>query len=116
MGFLSKFSIFFNIFNIEKKSIKVIKSNGVFGQILNINNELKIILIKLPSGFFCFFNFFSFCCLGRNSNLKAKFISIGKAGYMKFFGKKPVVRGVAKNPVDHPHGGRTKTNKTEVSP
>lgn len=29
---------------------------------------------------------------------------------------RPVVRGVAKNPVDHPHGGRTKTNSPEVTP
>jgi len=30
-------------------------------------------------------------------------------------GIKPKVRGVARNPVDHPHGGRTKTNQPEVS-
>ena len=40
----------------------------------------------------------------------------GKAGSLRYRGLKPKVRGVAMNPVDHPHGGRTKTNKPEVSP
>jgi len=35
---------------------------------------------------------------------------------LKNRGLKSKVRGVAMNPVDHPHGGRTKTNKPEVSP
>ena len=39
----------------------------------------------------------------------------GKAGTRVLFGSKPKVRGVARNPVDHPHGGRTKTNQPEVS-
>jgi large subunit ribosomal protein L2 len=38
------------------------------------------------------------------------------ANNLKFKGKKPKNRGVARNPVDHPHGGRTKTNSPEVSP
>ena len=42
--------------------------------------------------------------------------NFGKAGNLKIVGRKPKVRGVAKNPVDSPHGGRTKTNKPEVSP
>jgi len=40
---------------------------------------------------------------------------LGKAGINFILGKKPKVRGVARNPVDHPHGGRTKTNQPEVS-
>ena len=34
---------------------------------------------------------------------------------MKNIGKRMITRGVAMNPVDHPHGGRTKTSKPEVS-
>lgn len=56
------------------------------------------------------------CLVGRNSNINKKYEVFGKASTSYFFGKKIVVRGVAKNPVDHPHGGRTKTNKPEVSP
>jgi len=53
--------------------------------------------------------------LGRNSNPDSRFNRIGKAGTMYNAGIKPKVRGVARNPVDHPHGGRTKTNQPEVS-
>lgn len=44
-----------------------------------------------------------------------RFLIPGKAGFLKIVGKKSKVRGVARNPVDHPHGGRTKTNQPEVS-
>jgi large subunit ribosomal protein L2 len=54
--------------------------------------------------------------LGRNSNYLNKYSVIGSAKWLSFFKKRPTVRGVAKNPVDHPHGGRTKTNNPEVSP
>lgn len=53
--------------------------------------------------------------LGRNSKQDHRFNILGKAGTNIVFGIKPKVRGVARNPVDHPHGGRTKTNQPEVS-
>jgi large subunit ribosomal protein L2 len=40
----------------------------------------------------------------------------GKAGYWRSFGLKSIVRGVAMNPVDHPHGGRTKAVKYPRTP
>ena len=40
----------------------------------------------------------------------------GKAGISNLLGIKPSVRGVAKNPVDHPNGGRTKSCSPERSP
>jgi len=54
--------------------------------------------------------------LGRNSNILPKGILVGKAGVNIIRGFRPSVRGVAKNPVDHPHGGRTKTNAPERTP
>jgi large subunit ribosomal protein L2 len=39
-----------------------------------------------------------------------------KSGYWRSFGCKPIVRGVAMNPVDHPHGGRTSTIKYPRTP
>ena len=54
--------------------------------------------------------------LGRNSNLHHKREVTGKAGTKRHQGIRPTVRGVAMNPVDHPHGGRTKTVQPEVSP
>lgn len=61
-----------------------------------------------------YFSFFCFLTIGRN-NLNFLILKKKKAGYNINLGKKQIVRGVARNPVDHPHGGRTKTNKPEVS-
>jgi large subunit ribosomal protein L2 len=57
--------------------------------------------------------------LGRITYELKKFVKLKKASDSLFFGFKPVVRGVAKNPVDHPHGGgeaRTTAGQPSVSP
>jgi large subunit ribosomal protein L2 len=43
-------------------------------------------------------------------------IIIGKAGKMRYRGIRPSVRGIAMNPVDHPHGGRTNGGRPSVTP
>jgi large subunit ribosomal protein L2 len=47
--------------------------------------------------------------------MQKKYVN-GKAGFWRSFGHKPIVRGVAMNPVDHPHGGRTKAIKHQRTP
>jgi len=57
--------------------------------------------------------------IGTVSNADQKNIQIGKAGRNRWKGKRPMVRGVAKNPVDHPHGGgegKTSGGRNPVSP
>ncbi len=57
--------------------------------------------------------------IGSVSNPNQKNIQIGKAGRNRWKGKRPMVRGVAKNPVDHPHGGgegKTSGGRNPVSP
>jgi large subunit ribosomal protein L2 len=39
-----------------------------------------------------------------------------KSGFWRTFGIKPIVRGVARNPIDHPHGGRTKAIRYPRTP
>lgn len=73
-------------------------------------------ILNLPTGVKKHFSGNSKAVLGRNSNFLNKFICIGKAGINRNKGYKSSVRGVAMNPVDHPHGGRTKTNQPEMSP
>ena len=107
--------IFFDLGKYGTKN-KYIKSSGTFSQVLQINKELGLILIKLPSGKKKYITFDYLCTLGRNANIFKKFLIVGKAGINRNMGKNVTVRGVAMNPVDHPHGGRTKTNKPEVSP
>lgn len=92
------------------------RAAGVFCQILNILDELSLVLIQLPSKKKMYLSSSALCNIGRSSNVFKKYNVLGSASYHILYGRKPVVRGVAKNPVDHPHGGRTKTNKPEVSP
>ena len=57
--------------------------------------------------------------LGEASNEEHNLRSIGKAGAMRWRGVRPTVRGVAMNPIDHPHGGgegRTAAGQDPVSP
>jgi len=57
--------------------------------------------------------------VGAVSNPDKKNINLGKAGRTRWLGKRPTVRGVAMNPVDHPHGGgegRTSGGRHPVSP
>ena len=110
------YSIVSNVYNILNKKSIYAKSNGSYAQILESKNSFNIVLLKLPSGIKKFLFSTSICILGRNSNINQKYITFGKASFFKILGKNPSVRGVAKNPVDHPHGGRTKTVKPEVSP
>lgn len=93
-----------------------VKSSGTFGIKLKAKKTVKLILIKLPSGFVYFFNKTTKCFIGKNHNfLVNKFVE-GKWGF-SLHKKKPInVRGVAMNPVDHPNGGRTKAKQPEKSP
>jgi len=63
------------------------------------------VVIKLSSGWQISVSDFSMGVYGVNSNVSHKFINIRKAGKHRALGVKPTVRGVIKNPCDHPHGG-----------
>ena len=59
------------------------------------------------------------CTIGAVSNQDKQNINLGKAGRNRWLGKRPTVRGVAMNPVDHPHGGgegRTSGGRHPVTP
>jgi len=58
-------------------------------------------------------------CIGEVSNSEHGLKKLGKAGKSRHLGRRPTVRGVAMNPVDHPHGGgegRTSGGRHPVSP
>ena len=111
--FLVKFNLCSSIFikNIKKYAT----ANGTFCQVLDNFMEFNLVKILLPSKNCKIISGWNFVFLGRNSLIDNKFNFIGKAGVNRLLGFKPKVRGVARNPVDHPHGGRTKTNQPEVS-
>jgi len=107
--------IFCDIGKFSNKNIFV-KANGTYAQLILLNFDLNLGLVYLPSGEKKYLPLNYMCTLGRNNNIFSKFLVKGSAGSNYAIGRKPNVRGVAMNPVDHPHGGRTKTNKPEVSP
>jgi len=75
-----------------------------------------LIFIKLPTSKLIILTEFCLVTLGKSSNKFHYKTVVGKAGLNRKKGIRPTVRGVAMNPVDHPHGGRTKTNSPEVTP
>lgn len=73
-------------------------------------------VIKLPSGVKKVFSIYSLASLGQVFTNDKKLLKNNKAGYYSNLGHKPKVRGVAMNPVDHPHGGRTKAIRYPRTP
>ena len=98
------------------KGIQYIRSSGTFTKIIKINYKFNTALVILPSGVKKFFSIFSIGFLGNNNLSEKKNFKNNKAGFNKNAGRKSIVRGVAKNPIDHPHGGRTKAIKYPRTP
>ena len=62
-------------------------------------------LLKLPSGELRLVPGVCRATVGQVGNIDQANLSLGKAGRARWLGRRPKVRGVAMNPVDHPHGG-----------
>lgn len=95
---------------------KIASSAGTYCTTVLNDYEFGLITISLPSGSIKILKNNFVCTIGRVGYEKLKIHLMGKAGNSFHIGKRPTVRGVAMNPVDHPHGGRTKTNSPEKSP
>ncbi|UCE04773.1 MAG: 50S ribosomal protein L2 [bacterium] len=94
------------IHNIEMKIGKggqIARSAGSYAQL--VAKEGKYAQIKLPSGEVRMLLLDCRATLGQVSNVEHENISHGKAGKMRWLGRRPRVRGVAMNPIDHPMGG-----------
>lgn len=73
--------------------------------------------VKLPSKRQLWIKSSELCVVGQNANSRVKFVRQVKAGSLPCLGRRPRVRGVAMNPVDHPHGGgQGKTSGHGYSP
>jgi len=93
------------------------RAAGTYAQL--VAKEGKYALLRMPSGEVR--NVLSTCwaTVGQVGNIHHENISIGKAGRARWMGKRPEVRGVAMNPVDHPLGGgegRSSGGRHPVSP
>lgn len=114
--YLPQKSIFFNVSSsFNTKSIYA-RSGGVYCVLITKDLVQNVCKIKLPSGSYIYIDGNSFVTIGRASNIYNNKVIVGKAGRNILKGKRSSVRGVAMNPVDHPHGGRTKTNSPELTP
>jgi large subunit ribosomal protein L2 len=108
------------IHNIEMKigkGAQLVRSAGVFAQLMA--KDGKYVQVKLPSGEVRMILQDCLATIGQVGNLDHEKVSIGKAGRSRWLGKRPKVRGVAMNPVDHPHGGgegRTSGGRHPVTP
>ena len=109
-------TVFSNIYIIDRKKTIFTKASGCYSIHINISHENNYSRFTLASGVVKILYNYNFVTLGRNSNIHASSITIGKAGINVKLGFKSSVRGVAMNPVDHPHGGRTKTNSPQRTP
>lgn len=79
------------------------RSAGTQGQLMA--KEGRYALLRLPSGEIRRVPVTGRATIGQVGNIEHENISIGKAGRNRWRGRRPTVRGVAMNPVDHPHGG-----------
>ena len=82
---------------------QLVRGAGTGAQVLS--REGEYVLIRLPSGQMRRILLRCRASIGQLSNPDHKNESLGKAGASRRKGRRPHVRGVAKNPVDHPHGG-----------
>ncbi|MBW2067019.1 MAG: 50S ribosomal protein L2 [Deltaproteobacteria bacterium] len=82
---------------------QIVRSAGSYAQIMA--KEGKYAQVRLPSGEVRMISLECRATIGQVGNLEHENISLGKAGRNRWLGRRPRVRGVAMNPVDHPHGG-----------
>jgi large subunit ribosomal protein L2 len=96
-------SIIHNVELTLGKGGQIARAAGTYAQL--IAKEGNFVTLKLPSNEVRLVNKRCFATLGQVGNVDSINITLGKAGRSRWLGKKPKVRGVVKNPIDHPHGG-----------
>ncbi len=95
-----------HIHNIELrlgKGGQIVRSAGAYAQLMA--KEDRYAQVKLPSSEVRMVLLACSATIGQVGNVEHENISLGKAGRKRWLGKRPHVRGVAMNPVDHPMGG-----------
>jgi large subunit ribosomal protein L2 len=103
----------------KNKGTQLLRSAGAFGKLQRKDLGLGIGVIKMPSGKIVCVRLDCIATIGVISNAKHNMKNIAKAGRNRWLNKRPTVRGVAMNPVDHPHGGgegKTSGGRHPVTP
>ncbi len=108
------------VHNIELnlgKGGQMARSAGSFAQVMA--KEGEYVTLRLPSGEVRMVHKRCYATIGEVGNAEHENVVSGKAGRSRWLGIRPTVRGVAMNPVDHPHGGgegRTSGGRHPVTP
>nr|YP_009105119.1 ribosomal protein L2 [Edaphochlorella mirabilis]AIT93767.1 ribosomal protein L2 [Edaphochlorella mirabilis] len=79
------------------------KAAGAVAQL--VAKEGKFVTLRLPSGEVRLISKNCWATIGQVGNVDVSNLTLGKAGRNRWLGRRPTVRGVVMNPVDHPHGG-----------
>ena len=108
------------VHNVEMKPGKggqIARSAGTYAQV--VGRDRGMVMVRLNSGEQRYIRSDCMATVGAVSNPDNQNQNFGKAGRSRWMGKRPLTRGVAKNPVDHPHGGgegRTSGGRHPVTP
>ena len=85
------------------KGGQLARAAGTYAQL--IAKEGNFVTLKLPSGEIRLVHNRCYATLGQVGNIEFANVRLGKAGRNRWLGRRPHVRGVVQNPIDHPHGG-----------
>jgi large subunit ribosomal protein L2 len=105
------------VHNVELKQGRggqMARSAGTYLQL--VGRDQGNALLRMPSGEVRMVKAECMATIGAVSNQDQQNVSSGKAGRSRWLGKRPTVRGITMNPVDHPHGGRTNGGRAWVTP
>ena len=108
------------VHNVEMRPLKggqIARSAGTYVQV--VGRDRGMVIVRLGSGEQRYIHGECMATVGAVSNPDNQNQNLGKAGRSRWLGKRPLTRGVAKNPVDHPHGGgegRTSGGRHPVTP
>jgi large subunit ribosomal protein L2 len=106
-----------SVHNIELKIGKggqLCRSAGMAAQV--VAKEGEYVTVRMPSTEMRMIHGRCLATIGVIGNEEHELLSWGKAGKTRWMGRRPKVRGEVMNPVDHPHGGRTRGGRNVVSP
>lgn len=92
-----------NIELTEGRGGQLVRSAGTAAQLMAKEGDYA--QVKLPSGEQRRVRLVCYATIGQVGNIQHENTSLGKAGRKRWLGRRPHVRGMAMNPVDHPHGG-----------
>jgi len=109
-SFINNIELFFN------SGYKYARAVGSKARILDTNKEYRVTQVMLPSKEVKLFDMYSTCNQYKLILNDKKKLLYDDKRYKRYSGNGPIVRGVAMNAIDHPHGGKTKSIKYPKTP